>query len=60
MNMSKALAWIASDHLKSRANRRTANIINSLPEEIQKDIGWRWSPNRREKGGKPELQFEII
>ncbi len=60
MSMSKALAWIASGRNKSRADRRTANIINSLPEEIQKDIGWRWSPNRREKGGKPELQFEII
>jgi hypothetical protein len=59
MSMSKALAWIASGH-KSRANRRTANIINALPEEVQKDIGWRWSPSRREKGGKPDLQFEII
>lgn len=60
MNMSKALAWIASGHLKSRADRRTANIINSLSEEVQKDIGWRWTPNRRERGGKAELQFEII
>ena len=60
MNMSKALAWIASGHLKARADRRTASIINSLPEEVQKDIGWRWTPNRREKGGKADLQFEII
>ena len=60
MNMSKALAWFASSQMKARADRRTANIINSLPEEIQKDIGWRWSPNRREKAGKPELRFEII
>ena len=60
MNMSKALAWIASGHLKSRSERNTASIINALPEEIQKDIGWRWTPSRREKGGKAELQFEII
>lgn len=60
MNMSKALAWIASGHFKSRADRRTASIINALPEEIQKDIGWRWSPTRREKGGKADLRFEII
>lgn len=60
MSMSKALARIASGHFKSRADRRTASIINSLPEEIQKDIGWRWTPSRREKGGKAELQFEII
>jgi hypothetical protein len=60
MNMSKALAWIASGHIKARADRRTASIINALPEEVQKDIGWKWSPNRRERGVKPALGWDMI
>ncbi|MBX3597345.1 MAG: hypothetical protein KF874_07225 [Rhizobiaceae bacterium] len=60
MSMSTALAWIASGRMKSRAERRTADIINALPEEIQKDIGWRWTPTRREKGNKPGLRFEVL
>lgn len=48
MNTFKALASFASGHLQARANRRTASIINSLSEEVQKDIGWKWTPNRRD------------
>ena len=33
---------------KARARRRTEALLNQLPLEVQKDIGWRWSPNRRE------------
>lgn len=46
MNSFKALAWIASGQLKARAERRTANIINALPDQVQKDIGWKWTSSR--------------
>jgi hypothetical protein len=43
MSMFDGLARIA----KLRARRRTELLLDSLPLEVQKDIGWRWSPNRR-------------
>ncbi|MCB1469406.1 MAG: hypothetical protein M9944_00645 [Rhizobiaceae bacterium] len=33
---------------KARARRRTESMLDRLPLEIQKDIGWRWSPNRKD------------
>ncbi|MEZ5802961.1 MAG: hypothetical protein R3E51_05865 [Rhizobiaceae bacterium] len=33
---------------RTRARRRTEQMLDRLPLEIQKDIGWRWSPSRRE------------
>lgn len=52
MNALRALTQIATAHLEARAKRRTASIINSLPESIQKDIGWKWTPNRGVPGRK--------
>lgn len=60
MNTFKALAWIASGHLKALADRRTASIINALPEEVQKDIGWKWTPNRREHSVKAGLGWDML
>jgi hypothetical protein len=60
MNTFKALAWIASGHLKARAERRTTSILNALPDEVQKDIGWKWSPNRRDRSVKPSLSWDIL
>lgn len=34
--------------VRTRARRRTEQMLDRLPLEIQKDIGWRWSPSRRE------------
>lgn len=33
---------------RARARRRTEMMLDELSLEVQKDIGWRWSPNRRE------------
>ena len=33
---------------RTRARRRTERMLDRLPLDIQKDIGWRWSPSRRE------------
>lgn len=33
---------------EARARRRTEAMLDQLPLEVQKDIGWRWSPARRE------------
>lgn len=47
MSMFRGLARMA----RARERRRTELLLESLPPEIQKDIGWRWSPNRR----RPEM-----
>lgn len=44
MSFLNGLSRIARAH----ARRRTEVMLNALPLEIQKDIGWRWSSNRRE------------
>lgn len=60
MNAFKALAWIASGQIKARAERRTASIINALPDEVQKDIGWKWTANRRAPVAKSSLDWDLI
>lgn len=40
---------------KARAERRTALLLNALPLEVQKDIGWRWSSSRPEPTGGKKL-----
>jgi len=40
---------------KARAERRTAALINALPLEVQKDIGWRWSSSRPEPASARKL-----
>lgn len=44
MSMFDNLARFAATQMRARARRRTARIIEQLPEDVQKDIGWRWSP----------------
>jgi hypothetical protein len=60
MNAFRALAWIASAPLKSRAQRRTVSIINELSDEVQKDIGWKWSANRRAAVAKTSLSWDLL
>jgi len=42
--MFEGFARFASTRIKAR---RTAQLLNSLPTEVQKDIGWKWSPRLR-------------
>ena len=44
MSMFDGMARLAAARLSGRAMRRTARLIEALPAEVQKDIGWRWSP----------------
>lgn len=60
MNSFRALAWIASAPLQARANRRTASIINALPDEVQKDIGWKWTANRRAPVVRSTLDWDLL
>lgn len=50
--MIRALSAIASAHFDARSKARTAAIISQLPELVQKDIGWRWTPSRNAQGSK--------
>ena len=42
--MFEGFARFTSTRLKAR---RTAQLLNALPAEVQKDIGWKWSPRLR-------------
>lgn len=43
------LARFARKRLKARAARRTEYLLDQLPADVQKDIGWKWSPRLRGK-----------
>jgi len=49
--MIDGLTAFVAAQLRARSERRTAALIENLPAEVQKDIGWRWSP-RGSGGGK--------
>lgn len=57
--MLRALSAIASAHLNARAKRRTAAIIDALPESVQKDIGWRWASNRTQSG-RTSIDWDLM
>ena len=40
MSVYSALSHLAAEWRTAREEARTRRIIESLPEEIQKDIGW--------------------
>jgi hypothetical protein len=42
--MIDGLTAFVAAQIRARSERRTAMLIGNLPEEVQKDIGWRWSP----------------
>lgn len=47
MSIFDGLARFANTQKQARAQRRTAMLLDSLPSDVQKDIGWRWSPRLR-------------
>ncbi|MER8867572.1 hypothetical protein NKI19_28425 [Mesorhizobium sp. M0751] len=44
MSMFESLGRYGAAFKKSREARKSLRILNSLPPEIQKDIGWPVSP----------------
>lgn len=55
MSLFRGLARLT----RARAIRRTERLLQSLPPAVQKDIGWRWSPNRRECDMQPFCEWDI-
>lgn len=49
MSIMDGLARFASAQKQAQARRRTERLLDSLPDSVQKDIGWRWSPRLRGK-----------
>lgn len=58
--MLRALTAYATAHVEARAQRRTASLIADLPEAIQKDIGWRWSPARQDRNAAAPIRWDLI
>lgn len=46
MGLMGDLKKFAIARLKERRHRQTLTLLDSLPDELKKDIGWR-GPNRR-------------
>jgi hypothetical protein len=57
MNPIKAFGLFAS---RALADRRTATIINALSEEVQKDIGWKWTASRRAPVVRTSVNWDLI
>ncbi|MER9231098.1 hypothetical protein NKI56_03155 [Mesorhizobium sp. M0622] len=49
MSMFETLGRYGAAFMKTREARKSLRILNSLPPEIQKDIGWPVSPRSSEK-----------
>ncbi len=46
MSMMNDLKKLAMTKLRAHRHRKTVSLLNSLPLELRKDIGW-YGPNRR-------------
>lgn len=47
MSIIEGLVRFAEGGKRALAARRTRTLLETLPENIQKDIGWRWAPRTR-------------
>ena len=57
MSIFDGLMRFAEGQLEARAARRTREMLNALPENIQKDIGWRWAPRTRGQHSTSRIDF---
>ncbi len=57
MSIFTELARFAESHLQARTERRTRILLETLPESIQKDIGWRWAPRQRGQHRSASIGF---
>jgi hypothetical protein len=57
MSIFDGLARFAANQMQARAERRTQMLLNTLPESVQKDIGWRWAPRTRNQRTVADLGF---
>lgn len=58
--MFKGFARFASTQFKARNRRLTAEMLDALPAEVQKDIGWKWSPRLRGNTAGGKLDFDLL
>lgn len=57
MSIFRDLARFAESRFQAHAERRTHMLLNALPEDIQKDIGWRWAPRGRGQHNRRDMSF---
>ncbi|MBD0414953.1 hypothetical protein [Oryzicola mucosus] len=58
--MFEGFVRFANTAMKNRARRQTQVMLDSLPRSIQKDIGWRWSPDRPSTSSGSRIGWEYI
>lgn len=57
MSIFEGFARFAEDGKRALAARRTRMLLEALPENVQKDIGWRWAPRTRGQHRTAGLDF---
>jgi hypothetical protein len=57
MSIFEGLVRFAEGQFEARAARRTRLLLNALPESIQKDIGWTWTPRHRGQHRNGDIGF---
>ncbi|MBX3530875.1 MAG: hypothetical protein KF849_09725 [Rhizobiaceae bacterium] len=57
MSIFDGLMRFAENRIEARAARRTRMLLAALPESIQKDIGWNWTPRHRGQHRNGDIGF---
>ena len=57
MSIFTELARFAENQMQAASRRRTMMLLETLPESIQKDIGWRWAPRTRGQHRSADIGF---
>jgi len=59
MSMLDGLYRLRVAYHRAQRNAEAMRAINALPPELQKDIGWKWSPRLRGTAIRPNrIDFE--
>ncbi len=60
MSIFEDMANFARTMRRARARRRTADMLDALPSDVQKDIGWKWSPRLRGHAARASIDWDLL
>lgn len=61
MSILTGLAQLRAAYRRAQRNAEAIRVLNALPPELQKDIGWRWTPRLRGTAARsPKVNFDLL
>ena len=60
MSIFDDMASFARSMRQARARRHTAEMLDALPRDVQKDIGWKWAPRLRGRGQRATIDWDLV